>query len=77
MFCSSGKTEGLNRKDELYNKLHVVQKFKTEKLDLSSIPFCDDVNKGHCNFQLSTVKNNTELTYGLIPKQYLITKPTV
>ena len=31
MFCSSGKTEGLNRKDELYNKL--VEKFTAEKLD--------------------------------------------
>ena len=31
MFCSSGKTEGLNRKDKLYNKL--VEKFTAEKLD--------------------------------------------
>ena len=31
MFCSSGKTEGLNRKDKLYNKL--VEKFTAEKLE--------------------------------------------
>ena len=31
IFCSSGKTEGLNRKDELYNEL--VEKFTAEKLD--------------------------------------------
>lgn len=29
MFCTSGKTEGINRKDELYNK--PVEKFKAEK----------------------------------------------
>ena len=31
MFCSSGKTEGLKRKDKLYNKL--VEKFTAEKLN--------------------------------------------
>ena len=31
MFCSSGKTEGLNRTDELYNEL--VEKFTAEKLN--------------------------------------------
>ena len=31
MFCSSGKTEGLNRKDKLYSEQ--VEKFTAEKLD--------------------------------------------
>ena len=48
MFCSSGKIEGLNRKDEVYNEL--VEKFTAEKLDF---PKCTVKSEGSYFIQAS------------------------